>query len=125
MAWRNSSRPRSLVQRRQPFPRVDHEDDFSRRRQGQVDFAGDGVAEPLAVLEADSARVDQGQAMPVPARAGHEPVAGRARSVENERNVASGQAVEEGGLPDIRASDNRDGVFHESTSVAAVHHPAL
>ena len=78
-----------LVQRREPLPRIDHENDFRGRGQRKVDFAGDGVAEAFAVLHADAARVDQRQPVLVPARRRHHPVARRAGPVEDERNIAA------------------------------------
>ncbi len=99
-----AQKPRhGLVERRQPFARIDDENDFGGGGQGEFDLARDGVAEAFAVLHADAAGVDQGEAMLVPARGGDHAVAGGAGAVEDERNIAPGQAVEESRFADVRA----------------------
>ncbi len=104
-----------LVQRHKARACVDDENDFRGRGEREFDFAGDLFAEAFAVVDADAARVDERQLVPVPARGGHEPVAGRARPVEDEGNFTRGQRVEEGRLPDVGTSYNGDDVLHDFT----------
>ncbi|MEI9998219.1 MAG: hypothetical protein WDO13_03145 [Verrucomicrobiota bacterium] len=114
-----AQQPRNgLVQRRESLARVDHEDDFRGRSQREIDLVLDRVLEAFPVLHADAAGVDEREPVVAPARAGHQPVARGAGTVEDEGNVAPGQRVEERGLADVGAADDGDGGFHKNQDLA-------
>ena len=60
-------------------------------------------------VELDAAGIDAGERSAAPLREGVQPVAGHAGRVLDDREPLADQAVEEGALPDVGATDDGDG----------------
>ena len=97
-----------LVDRAEAFLAIDDEEDQVGRFHGDVRLDLDLGAESVVEGCADATCVDD-RAGVVRQRAGRgNAVAGDARLVVDDGDASSGEAVEDGGFPDVRASDDGD-----------------
>ena len=98
-----------LVDGRQTVLGIDDEKDQVRGLHRDVRLDGDLLVEAVVKRRADAAGVDQSAGM-CGQRAGRgDAVPGDARLVVDDGDFPAGKAVEEGGLPDVRAADDGDG----------------
>ena len=97
-----------LIDRGETLLRVDDEENdvgFAHRR---VRRAPHFLEQFRFAVTADSARVPDRERLGAALTDGGNPVAGDARLIMHDRNVATGEPVKESGLTDVRPADDRD-----------------
>jgi hypothetical protein len=68
----------------------------------------DGIVHFLATQQTDAARINEGKGAPAPFGFRADAVAGDAGLIVDDGDSTSNEAIEEGGFPDVRASNDGD-----------------
>ena len=96
------------VERRRTLACVDDEQDQVRLLDRREHLAAHALDQGLLGRGIEPARVDHRRLPPLEAHAAVEPVARHARGVTDERLPPADETIEERGLADVRATDDRD-----------------
>jgi hypothetical protein len=95
---------------------IDDEDDDVGGLDGQFDLleggAGDDILGFFAAEKADAASIDEGKGTAAPLSFGGDAVAGDAGLIMNDGDAPADNAVEQGGLSDVRATDYGNQTWH-------------
>ncbi len=87
---------------------IDNEDDEVGGVHGDACFESDLVGEAISIEGADPAGIDEFAGVLGESAGCCDAVPGDAGLIENDGDASSGQTIEEGGLPDVGASDDGD-----------------
>ena len=100
-----------LIGRNHPRPRIDHEQNEIGLGDGRFSLLAHARRQPL-VPGLQSRGIDEGDGAGPEFGLGLAPIARQARLIVDQRELLADELVEQGGLADIRPSDDGDGEAH-------------